>query len=253
MKRNVIVVDISRYQQRINVPELQAGGVKHVIIKAGGCITADPMYQSHVETCLSQKMPVSLYYWADPTFARERQVQMLLQQAELYPISFIWVDIEQWWSVWADWYKALANKLAWQFVARFRPEKLNEFYFQFMQDLVAGAKRPVGVYTSNGFVISYAPKMSTWLANYDIWVAHFSKIVPKGVTMSWPQFMKSYTPNFAPLLPPGANPERVVGHQFTGDRVRLPGMYSLPKGSVRSGADVSLFDPEWLQSVTLQP
>jgi hypothetical protein len=121
----------------------------------------------------------------------------------------------------ADWYKVLQNKLAWQFVDRFRPDKLNEFYFGFMQSLVAGAKKPVGIYTSYGFVTSYAPKMSQWLANYDIWVAHFSKTVPKGAKMSWERFMKHYAPNFPPLLPPGANPERIVGHQFTGDRIRF--------------------------------
>ena len=43
MKRDVIVVDISRYQQRLDLQELQAGGVKHVIIKAGGGITVDSM------------------------------------------------------------------------------------------------------------------------------------------------------------------------------------------------------------------
>jgi GH25 family lysozyme M1 (1,4-beta-N-acetylmuramidase) len=253
MKRDVIVVDISRYQQRLDLQELQTGGVKHVIIKAGGGITVDAMYHKHAENCLSHDMPVSIYYWADPTIAVARQVQILLEQVELYPISQIWVDMEQWWSAWADWYKALQNKLAWQLVARYRPDKLNDFYFSFMESLAAGAKRPVGIYTSYGFVTSYAPKMSKWLANYDIWVAHFSKTVPKGVTMTWQRFMKLHSPNFSPLLPPGANPARVVGHQFTGDRIRLPGMYSLPTGPVQSGADVSLFNQEWLEGVTLRP
>jgi hypothetical protein len=253
MKRDVIVVDISRYQQRLEVQELQAGGVQHVIIKAGGGITVDAMYHSHAENCLSHNMPVSIYYWADPTIAPDKQVQILLKEADLYPISHIWVDIEQWWSVWAEWYKALQLKMAWQGVSRFRPDKLNEFYLKFMESLVAGAKKPVGIYTSNGFVTSYAPKMSQWLMNYDIWVAHFSKTVPKGAKMTWQQFMKLYTPNFSPLLPPGANPERIVGHQFTGDRIRLPGMYSLPTGPAQSGADVSLFNSEWLERITLRP
>lgn len=253
MKRDVIVVDISRYQQRLDLQELLAGDVKHVIIKAGGGITVDPMYHCHAEKCLANNMPVSIYYWADPTIAPTVQVQILLEEVERYPISHIWVDMEQWWSAWADWYKALQNKLAWQLVARFRPDKLNDFYFNFMECLVAGAKRPVGIYTSYGFVTSYAPKMSKWLANYDIWVAHFSKVVPKGATMTWQRFMKLYSPNFSPLLPPGANPARVVGHQFTGDRIRLPGMYSLPSGPVLSGADVSLFNSEWLEGITLRP
>jgi GH25 family lysozyme M1 (1,4-beta-N-acetylmuramidase) len=253
MKRDTIVVDVSRYQQRLDLQELQAGDVKHVIIKAGGGITIDSMYHNHAEKCLANNMPVSIYYWADPTIAPNVQVQILLEEVERYPISHIWVDIEQWWSVWADWYKALQNKLAWQFVARFRPDKLNDFYCNFMDCLVAGAKRPVGIYTSYGFVSSYAPKMSKWLANYDIWVAHFSKVVPKGETMTWQRFMKIYSPNFSPLLPPGANPARIVGHQFTGDRIRLPGMYSLPSGPVLSGADVSLFNSEWLEGITLRP
>jgi hypothetical protein len=253
MQRSVIVVDISRYQQRLNVKELLAGGVAHVIIKAGGGIVVDAMYRKHAEACLAQNMPVSIYYWADPTIAAAPQVKILLELADLYPVSHIWVDIEQWWSVWGDWYKALQNKLAWQFVSRFRPDKLNDFYFTFMQILSAGAKRPVGIYSSYGFVTSYAPKMSKWLANYDLWVAHFSQIVPKGATMTWPLFMKKYSPSFSPLLPPGANPERVVGHQFTGDRIRLPGMYAQPTGPTLSGADVSLFNVEWLQSVTLRP
>ena len=43
MKRDVIVIDISRYQQLLDLQELQTGGVKHVIIKAGGGITVDSM------------------------------------------------------------------------------------------------------------------------------------------------------------------------------------------------------------------
>jgi hypothetical protein len=252
MKRDVIVVDISRYQQRIDLQELQTGGVKHVIIKAGGGVTVDAMYHRHAEKCLANNMPVSIYYWADPTIAPDAQVQILLEEAEIYPISHIWVDIEQWWSVWADWYKALQNKLAWSAVARFRPEKLNDFYFNFVEKLKAGSKKPVGIYTSYGFVTSYAPTMSKWLANYDIWVAHFSKVVPKGETMTWQRFMKLYAPNFSPLLPPGANPARVLGHQFTGDRIRLPGMYSLPTGGALSGADVSVFNSEWLEKISAQ-
>jgi len=253
MKRDAIVVDISRYQQRLNLQELQAGGVKHVIIKAGGGATVDAMYHNHAENCLANNMPISIYYWADPTIAPDAQVQILLEEVENYPISHIWVDIEQWWSVWADWYKALQNKLAWQLVARFQPEKLNNFYFNFMEKLKVGAKTPVGIYTSYGFVTSYAPSMSKWLANYDIWVANFSKVVPKGEIMPWQQFMELYTPNFPPLLPPGVDPLRVVGHQFTGDRIRLPGMYTLSTGDVLSGADVSVFDSEWLEKITLQP
>ena len=80
MKRDVIVVDISRYQQRLDLQELQAGGVKHVIIKAGGGITVDAMYHNHAENCLSHNMPVSIYYWADPTIAIARQVQILLAE-----------------------------------------------------------------------------------------------------------------------------------------------------------------------------
>jgi GH25 family lysozyme M1 (1,4-beta-N-acetylmuramidase) len=253
MLRDVIVVDISRYQQRLDLPELQIGGVKHVIIKAGGGVTVDPMYHNHAENCLSNDMPISIYYWADPTISPDIQVQILLEEAELYPISHIWVDIEQWWSAWPEWYKALQNKLAWQLVARFRPERLSDFYFSFMEKLSANAKNPVGIYTSYGFVTSYAPKMAEWLANYDIWVAHFSKSVPKGETMTWQRFMKLYTPDFSPLLPPGANPVRVVGHQFTGDRVRLPGMYSLATDEILSGADVSVFNAEWLEKIALLP
>jgi GH25 family lysozyme M1 (1,4-beta-N-acetylmuramidase) len=253
MQRSVTVVDISKYQQRINVQELQAGGVEHVILKAGGCISVDTLYKKHAETCLAQKMPISIYYWADPTFALTPQVDLLVSLAQLYPVSFIWIDVEQWWSVWAEWYKALQNKMAWSAVQRFRPDKLNEFYLGFVQTTAARVQRPVGVYTSYGFVTSYAPKMANWLPNYDLWVAHFLQTVPKGATMTWQRFLKQYAVKLAPWLPPGANPERVVGHQFTGDRIRLPGMYSLPSGPTLSGADVSLFNAEWLEKVTQRP
>ena len=71
--------------------------------------------------------------------------------------------------------------------------------------------------------------------------------------MTWQEFMKLYSPNFSPLLPPGANPARIVGHQFTEDRIRLPGMYSLPKGPTQSGTDVGVFDSKWLGGITLRP
>jgi hypothetical protein len=61
------------------------------------------------------------------------------------------------------------------------------------------------------------------------------------------------TVNFSPSLPPGIIKERVIGHQFTGDELLLPGLYDDINRTTNSAVDVSLFDDKFLEEIGAIP
>lgn len=249
--RKTLAVDVSHYQDKILTEQLIAGGVEMVIVKAAGGMAEDPKFRQHAEATLSAGLKLGLYFWDDPILSSERQVAFWLSLCNLYPgqITSIFMDAEQWWSVWGEWYKAVAQKMAWSLVHRFNPDKLAAHFRTTMELLRMQWSGRLAIYTNWGFVTSWAPKMSAWLVNFDLWVSHYKRQCPKGSSMTWEQFKADWLPGYEPLLPPGTT--YAVGHQFTGDHAMLPGM--IDAQGKRSPADVSLFDGNWLGSEQAEP
>ena len=241
-----LVVDVSRYQRQIRADTLRAAGVRMVIGKLGQAFAMDTKFQPHRAECNQMDMPLSAYYWPDPIQNARPQAEWLLRQVDANPdVLAVCGDYEQWWAAWGPWLEAIQRKIAWAAVKALDPNRISDVYEEFSEIFAARCEKPLIAYTSKGFVISHAPGMAKWLNRYPLWNAAY--IWGGGrVVVSWDELKRDWIPKAGatPLVPPGAG--RIVGWQYTGDKLMLPGMYADDAGLERSPADVSIFDPAWL-------
>jgi GH25 family lysozyme M1 (1,4-beta-N-acetylmuramidase) len=91
---------------------------------------------------------------------------------------------------------------------------------------------PLVIYTRVSFITEYARPMLKWLANYPLWLAQYPLLpVPKG-KLTWENLHEIHPRQTAPILPSGCS--NWTFWQWSGDRVRLPG--------VRSCLDLNFFN-----------
>jgi hypothetical protein len=244
-----LVTDVSRYQRKLRPALMKQGGVSAVLIKATGGMSKDIRFDQHYADCQEDEMPTAAYHWVDPIYSPQRQIDTYLQTIGNKDIFAHVIDIEQYWGAWDVWYSAIMKKIAWASVPVISPRKIALHAYRTLEYLCSKTDKPVVVYTSKNFVVSYAQDMAEWLHLFPLMVAHYVIYPSKEITVSWDEFTQKYLPdpNRIPLLPPGTSVDNLVGWQFTGDRICLPGMYSDDAGKKLSPADVSLFDKEWLE------
>lgn len=251
--RSGLAVDVSRYQRRIHADVLRAANVRLVIGKLGQDTGTDARFEQHRTECMIWDMPLAAYHWPDPIQKARPQAEFVLRGLDKYKnIRAIVGDYEQWWEAWGTWQQAVAKKISWSLVKSLSPARISDVYEEYADFIAARTDTPLLSYTSKGFVTSHAPEMKNWLSRYPLWVAGYIYGGDR-VTVEWNELKQRWLPkeNWSPLLPPGAG--RIVGWQFTGDKLMLPGMYSDDAGIERSPADVNIFDPAWLDLITGKP
>ncbi len=246
--RNKLVVDIARYTASVDPLPLLEGGTQLVILKA------DTMFVSNGRTLVNAGMPIAAYHWIDPTRDAAKQVQETLSliQSSGLPVLAVFPDFEQYWAKWDEWYKAIAGVISWSAVTRLGGQKLSDHARQVFEAFQASGMKTVG-YTRASFVKEYAPQASQWIAKYPWWLAHYVSVGAQ--TLSWDEMKANVLPkvNFEPALPPSLTAAHVVGRQFTGDKLSLPGLYADVERTQFSAADLSLFDDQFLQSIGALP
>lgn len=248
--RSGLVVDVSRYQRRIRAGILRVNGVRMVIGKLGQGTSLDSRFEQHYNECKQDGMPISAYFWPDPISPARPQAEFLLRQVDRFPaILAIADDFEQWWAAWGPWTEAVAKRLAWAAVKALDPARISDHYQEFAEFIQARTSTPQIAYTSYNFVKAHAPGMADWLARWPLWNAAYIWGGSR-VQLTWDELKENWMPRpgATPLVPPGAG--RIVGWQYTGDKLMLPGMYADEAGTELSPADVSIFDPAWLDLIT---
>ena len=65
--------------------------------------------------------------------------------------------------------------------------------------------------------------------------------------MTWAELRQKWLPNYKPSIPDGADVEKLIGHQFTGDRCILPGVYRDATDFLPS--DVNVFDGGFIDQI----
>jgi hypothetical protein len=245
---NKLVVDIARYTAGLDPVQLHEGSVQMVILKV------DDLFARNGKILADAGMPIAVYHWIDPTLDANQQVATTLdtiKQSGL-PVLAIFPDFEQYWSRWDEWYKAIAGTLSWNLVSRFGSEKLSSHAKQVFDGFKTAGWKTVG-YTRATFVKDYAPQAADWMPNYQWWLAHYISI--NSQTLTWADLKTQILPkvNFSPALPAKLNEQHVVGHQFTGDKLSLPGLYGDLERTKFSAADVNLFDEQFLKDIGAVP
>jgi GH25 family lysozyme M1 (1,4-beta-N-acetylmuramidase) len=245
-KFSAFVLDASRYQVKIDGEILKRNNVAAVILKASGGVSKDVRFDTHYEELRWWGIPTPAYHWLDPILTPQRNVDFFLSVTAGKDVPFYVLDIEQWWNCWAKWGEAQARKIAWNLVPRIAPNRINAHAFQSAQYLRSRTKKPVVIYTSRGFVMSYAPGMAEWIGDFDLWVANYVLRSDKKIFTTWDELYKRYLPTGVPVLPRGTNISRLRGWQYSGDLVGLPGIYADDRKTRLSMLDLNIFDPRWL-------
>lgn len=245
---NKLVVDIARYTEGVDPIQLHEGTVQLMILKV------DDYFERNGRIFANAGMPIAAYHWVDPTLDAARQVAdslAVIRNSNL-PVLAVFPDFEQYWSNWNQWYRAIQKTLAWSLVSRFGGDRLSSHAKQVFEGFEASGLTTVG-YTRASFVKDYAPQAAGWMPRYKWWLAHYLDYGSQ--TLTWAELKARILPtvNFSPDLPAGLTQNHVVGHQFTGDELSLPGLYGDIQRTKFSAADVNLFDDGFLTQIGAVP
>jgi len=247
-----LVIDISLYDDHVNPAELS--GVEAVILKTGGGMQRDPKFITNGTALANAGITLMGYYWDDITLDPAQQAEWALNDLAKVglPIKALWIDQEQWWSNWDEWHAAVANRIAWSDVSSASPANISLHNYIFMKTLDSKvATGSYGVYTSRGFALSWEPQCSGWIGGYSLWLAHYGNQPQVRTPMTWDQLRANWLPNYAPNLPVGATAAKLIGHQFTGDRCLMQGVYTASNNP--TPLDISIFDGAYLDGLKKGP
>lgn len=253
---DTLAVDISRYQPGIRPDLLWDGGVRAVIMKVSQGLFKDPYFDRHVKTFTNyeketgNRFVLGGYHWIDGNTDAGKQAKFFLDATKNTPLTIGVGDAEEWWDDPNVWLQAVTGKIPWSAVVRVKPEKAEKAAKGFMQALAQQNRLKPLCYTSEG----YAQEMGfgDWLPTFDNWIAEYwYRYYPASrITVSWQTLQEKYKP-----LPNGSRPKpskvkmgRLVGWQYSGDRLCLPGMYRTEKCVIgdESPSDLNVFSSEWL-------
>jgi hypothetical protein len=152
------------------------------------------------------------------------------------------LDYEQWWSNWSLWFQGNQGKIPMTSVPKVSDYNLST-HAAGMAALVS-ANFKTNIYTGMWFLNDYTPTSKIWMQRYDTVISAYPYQPATRTQMAW-QDLKKYYPKAPPI---GVG--NIVGHQFTGDRCKLPGVYEISAGrEINPALDVSMFDTLYLQTL----
>lgn len=230
----ILGVDVSDYQPRVDWPLLKAAGVEFVIIKATqGNYHKQRLYKQHLDGANKAGLVTGFYHWHDPLEPYESQAEWFIKHTKGLDFQIAACDVEQQWADWQEWSNGNITK----FIA---PQTISASARNILAYWDDRIPQKTVLYTRKSFIDGYAAPMKKWAGNYPLWLAEY----PYGsgrVTVSWEDFKAKWLPTYnGPALPGGAKTWRFW--QFTGDKFKLPGMYSRESGNELSPADVNFFN-----------
>lgn len=243
-----IVIDISLYNDHVQPDELE--GVDAVILKSGSGMQRDPKFEANGTVLAKAGISLMAYYWDDIIRDPAEQAEWALEDIAKVglPIKVLWADQEQWWSNWNEWHDAIIHRVDWSSISRASSKNISLHNSIFMKTLTSKMSGGLcGVYTSRGFTASWAPETKSWIGYYYLWVAHYGRQPQTWTEMTWAELKELWLPKYKPNIPDGGNVEKLVGHQFTGDRCILPGVYG--SASKLACLDVNVFDGAFIDRI----
>jgi len=213
--RYCLGVDVSSWQTTLDWQILHNAGVRFAIIKAAqGKYLQDPLCPSHLKNAQAAGMLCGIYHWMDPADKPEDQINNLSARLAGLDFEFLALDVEQYWSDWAEWKKSMPTKR--------HPARLISERAQACAVLIRERfQKPVLIYTRASFVKEYAPQMAEWLGDWPLWLAHYPYRSGK-IHLTWEQLRQEYAPRIpGPAIPQGCEDWKFW--QFSGDKFVLPG------------------------------
>lgn len=207
-------IDASRWDLRIDWRQARAGGAAFAILKASqGRSARDPRFDQHLQGALEAGLICGAYHWCDPLHNDQEQASNFLEAIAGKPVAFAALDVEQYWQDWSEWQKRSVTR-------KIPPLRISQSALNTACEIKARSGLPVLIYTRASFVREYAEPMTAWLAEWDLWLAHY----PYGsarVSCGWEQLPDLFPKMNGPALPAGCRQWRFW--QFSAEKFILPG------------------------------
>ncbi len=251
----VVTPDVSSWCDHINAKEFEAAGCGSVVVglyasidASGAKVLSAISRQQCLEVATHSSLVLQAYFWDDITQDPIKQADWLIHilRTEGLPIKWIWIDQEQWWTDWTLWQQAIGHKIPMSSVPSASPANISSHFEAFNRHLHTQVAQS-GVYTNKGFVTTWAAGMDAWLPQYRAWVPHYGRQPKESTVMTWAQLKEAWLPDYEFILSAGQKPDKVVGHQFSGDACVLPGSYNKMGGALP--LDLSVFSKAFLEEI----
>lgn len=215
MSDRCIFVDVSLYQPNMDWKVLAEKGVTGAILKASsGSYRKDALFLQHASAAHAAGLVLGAYHWCDPTNNAITQAQNFLSAVKGQPISFLAVDMEQFWASWVEYFERDITTLL-------SGEEISDSAYGVASYLVKNSGLPVIIYTRASFVADRAPQAAAWLPNFPLWLAYYPYSRVR-ISATWEELREKHLPvPLGPLLP--KNCTRWTFWQFSGDKFRMEG------------------------------
>lgn len=177
-------LDVSAYQ--VNVPWkdlVEKANLGFAIIKGDQLTSTD----NHMSLARAAGVPiVGEYYWIDPTSAANYLVNWYANDIREHKPDFVWLDVEQYWADWGEYFDAINGKIPWTAVRHLTPKAISDHAKAVAEGLKAiFPELRIGIYSATWFTGSHSPPMLEWIGDYPLWWAHYYDGGTGRRTMSW--------------------------------------------------------------------
>ena len=203
--------------------DLIASGTDGAIVRLGFGTTLDKARLTHLNNFRDRGMPVSGYWWVDPTKDKNRQMDMICEETLKQKLPGIFNDAEQYWS---DWAAYMRQDLATAYATRFTPDFLDNYYHDVYDGIKKGASGfEVGNYSADWFIDRYAPNMRNWIFDKNYWEARYLRYYnPSALPAIYNKFGKQIDISVLPEFEQYAPIVRGIGRQWE-SLVYVKGLY----------------------------
>lgn len=224
MDKKALMVDVSRWQTKVDWAMLRDEGVAGAIVKCGQDLREDKLFRVHAGGARAAGLVLGAYSWFDPMFNPLDQAHAMRKIVEWAggDVRFVAVDVEQFWADWREWELARQGKGK---ITKVIPGRLISERAKAMCAKLRGSMggMPIVVYSRKTFIEYYAPQMLKWLGDYDIWLAWYPYSRTK-VTCGWGELKERWLPKLEGPSSLNGLPGMWKIWQFTGDKFKLPGI-----------------------------
>jgi len=215
-------LDVSHYDEQVDWEQVATSGAGFTIAKLSqGDYYRDDHCASHLTGALAVGMRAGVYHWVDPECSPKKQAAFFRQCANGLTFHFVCLDVEQH----APWpLKKRGDAPGRSKPANYSPREISESARELAALLAESPGLPLVVYTRVSFIVEYARPMLDWLPSYPIWLAQYPLLPTPPAKLTWENICQVFPRITSPLLPHGC--PHWTFWQWSGDRLRLPGMSS---------------------------